>query len=52
MKKKLQFLAHFATQGGQNILAVDRDDAVRQGERAARRLGTQLADVTGPDESE
>ena len=49
--KKLKYLAHFEPmRGGQDIFAVDRDEAVRKGEAAARRLGTVLHDVTGPDD--
>ncbi len=51
--KKLQWLAHFEpSRGGQHVMAVDRDEAVRKGEAAARRLGTVLHDVTGPDDDE
>jgi hypothetical protein len=47
----LKFLAHFE-RGGQDILAKDHNEAVRKGEAAARRRGTFLRDVTGPDEEE
>lgn len=53
MKKKakaLQWLAHFESgRGGQTILAATLDEATRKGEAAAKRLGTMLCDVTGPD---
>lgn len=48
---RLKFLAHFeANRGGQDVYAADRDEAVQKGEAAARRLGTVLCDVTGPDD--
>lgn len=51
--KKLQYLAHFEpNRGGQHILAVDLDEATRKGEAAAKRLGTILCDVTGPDDED
>ena len=50
---KLTWLAHFeANLGGQDILASNRDEAVRKGEAAARRLGTVLCDVTGPNDAD
>jgi hypothetical protein len=49
-KQKLTWLAHFAERGGQVIIASNRDDAIKRGEAAARRIGTTLADITGPDE--
>lgn len=49
----LKFLAHFEPhRGGQDILAKNHDEAVRKGEAAARRLGTVLHDVTGPDDDQ
>lgn len=51
--KKLKWLAHFAPmRGGQDIFAVTREEAIRKGEAAARRLGTELHDVSGPEDEE
>lgn len=51
--RKLKYLAHFAPgRGGQEVLAATEEEAWKKAEAAARRLGTNLHDVTGPDEDE
>lgn len=46
-------MAHFVPmRGGQDIFAVTREEAIRKGEAAARRLGTELHDVSGPEDEE
>lgn len=49
------YLAHFTNSngslaGGQEIKANSKEQAMLKGERAAKRLGKTLADVTGPEE--
>lgn len=49
------YLAHFANRdgsmgGGQDIKANSKEEAMRKGERMAKRIGKNLADLTGPEE--